>query len=265
MSLLALLATKATTITPPPEPGSDTLARWRGALAGPETAPIVLVAAGDSLTDMGGTSMTSTGWTSRLAVKLREATGKTTYFQDAGEGGDLTAPTEPGLHMVNAATSGRTSSNYLTHVPWLTDPLVDTRGAIAAMHPHIVMHMVGMNDYQFTEGAPSGVADNIAYRASWIDKHVESLGGVAPVHLILVEPRKTLPQDAVRPADWWDNYGAELGRIVAESPKNRILVNVDAAFGSESGLRSDDGVHLTDAGYERTAQTVYSTLMQPVQ
>ena len=248
MALLALLARSTGT----PNPPADALASWRSRLASTDRMNAVLVAVGDSLTDMDATSIDSTGWTANLARQLIPHTPGAVSFYDVGHLPEWAPSWGPvGLHVVNVAISGRTSYSYIT--------LHESMPQIVAAGPTVVMHMIGMNDYNFTGRTPVEVADEIVKRMGMVDTALSDAGKELPTHVVMVEPRDTSPRPE-QPADWWDVYVAELARIVKADEERRVLANIDAAFGNDTGLRGSDDIHLTTAGYQRVADTMHELL-----
>ncbi|MFC0673561.1 SGNH/GDSL hydrolase family protein [Brachybacterium hainanense] len=233
----------------PPGP----LTAWRALLAAADTTHAVMVAAGDSLTDMDATSIDSTGWTANLARQLTSHTPGTVDFHDVGAlPGWAPAWGAAGVHIVNVAISGRTSYNYV-HA-------TETIPQIVAAGPTIVTHMIGMNDYNFSLRTPVQVADEIVTRMGMIDTALTDVGKDLPAHVVMVEPRDASLRPE-QPFDWWDSYGTELARIVNADRTRRILVNIDQAFGDTPGLRGPDDIHLTTAGYQVVADTMLSALI----
>lgn len=231
-------------------------ARYQGALATRGSVPFTLVTAGDSLTDMDAANIEGIGWVPRLARKIRTDNGEPVSFYDIGgemAGWDASPTATPGIHVVNLGTSGRTSYNYIGNST--------SRNYInlVAACPDLVAHMIGVNNYSFTSWTPVDVAGDIASRIDAIDASLIAAGADIPVHIVMVEPRRTTPVEGKDPA-WWDQYGVELRRIVAARPLKAVLIDVDGAFGDTEGLRGGDGIHLTADGYELVASTVYAAL-----
>lgn len=254
MSLLSLLLSRSVkpNIPPDPEPIVSALTKWKNTLETWEDSPVVIAVAGDSLTDMDAASIESSGWSPRLARKISSQIGAPVSFYDAGESPtwDPSPTREAGVHLVNVALSGRTSYSYLSG---------NALANLIASRPHLVTHQIGVNNYSFTSNSPVQVVNDIAGRVAKIDADLLALGHPAPIHALMVQPRRT-PAMPERAADWWDVYSQELRALAGKDMERRILVDVDSAFADGEGLRTSDGIHLTAEGYELTASVVFDAL-----
>jgi lysophospholipase L1-like esterase len=117
--------------------------------------------------------------------------------------------------------------------------------------PHIVLVHVGTNDL-YAHSAPTRMAERLE---RLLDRLQETSPG-ATVVVAQIAPLRDLALNDAAAA-----YNAELARrVAARRARGERLLLVDQFHHFPTSLLSADGVHPTQAGYERMAQTWYASI-----
>jgi lysophospholipase L1-like esterase len=234
--------------------GSDTLYRFRAALADRNNKPIVIGLAGSSTTY--GNNATAPGfrYANLLAESIHDTYPMSTkvarHATRSLASAVAASPLAAGVHVVNAGVIGADSAAYLT---------ATTGPQLAALNPSLVIHMVGANDFA------SGVS-LATYRAN-IEARLTQLKSAIQVPCIhlLVHPYQRY--DSFTPVAPWTEYGKVLASIAAADPTNVLFLDLSGRFetigipGTDPlGYMAADKIHLANSGHAFLAELVGEAL-----
>lgn len=171
-------------------------------------------------------------WRSGFSVTLDEAAGKTFG---------------PGVHVVNAGSSGKNARNYLAE---------GRAEGINALNVDVVVHTIGINDWN------SGRTPSVF--ATEVEAAIATLTSSKPLIHVLVHEHER--NNIAIPTQYnWDDFGAALKSVADADPANRIFVDASNIFrqagvgmglSNQYGICSSDGTHLTLEGQGVMGETV---------
>lgn len=135
---------------------------------------------------------------------------------------------------------------------WTIDQVATTLSEPEASHtPHIVLLQVGTNDV-YAHSTPTAMADRL-------ERLLDRLKRTVPTALVVVAQITPLRDRAL--SDLAVAYNRELARRVqTRRARGERLLLVDQFNTFPVELLSSDGVHPTQAGYERIAETWYASV-----
>lgn len=143
------------------------------------------------------------------------------------------------LPIVNAGRSGFTTAE-----------LVSVAGEVAAGHPRLLLILTGTNDIRDQR------------EPSWTRSHLEELIGVvqltSPTTRIVVQtilPRADRPTEVIATNEAIRSLASDKGVDVID-----LYADFDDGNGGLRRHETSDGVHLSDAGYERWAVALQSIM-----
>lgn len=224
------------------------LAAFRDAVARSASSPVVVVAAGDSVTE-GWNATEGNAWPDQLAKLLASAFPSRPYAVNPVQRVEsATVPTGPGVHVVNAGVAGTVSNTYLTPT---------SRAQVMALKPSLVIHQVGFNDWR-NSVTPASYKSRVRDQINAL----KALQDSPCAHLLVLAYEQWQPHG---PAGWWE-YGRALAEVAAEF-SDVAYVDYSGAFNSVGvpdtdplGLIDSDNLHATDAGHRLIALVIADTL-----
>lgn len=231
-------------------------ARIYAAAAKRNVGPIVMVAMGSSTTAGNGASSAATNYVNQLALAIQatypliSGPSPTTRTLAAAV---ATPPSANGLQMINAGVAGATSSTYLTPT---------TIGQIAALHPSILFHMIGANDYA-NGVTPSVYQSNLLSQISALNTALNAASSTPFVHVLIHTYARP---DITTPAFPWDQYLAALRSAGATDLVKMTVIDQSYAY-NEIGIPGADPygfkadtLHLNDTGHAYMADLIRADL-----
>jgi lysophospholipase L1-like esterase len=166
------------------------------------------------------------------------------------------------LQLQTIYTKGPVSvANYGTPGELASEGVSGLASALATS-PRVVLIMEGVNDLNAKVNNPNDPND-LPTAVAALDSMVhESEQAGAVVALATLPPERPgwdlLTGRRARSPDLIDALNAEIRQIAAAD--SALLADVSAAFGGDLSLISGDGLHPTQAGYDRIAQTFFDAL-----
>jgi len=156
--------------------------------------------------------------------------------------------------VVNEGCGGEKVTGASSPCAPKTDTLGRFNQVLIADAPQVVLLLEGVND--LADGGQDAINDVIDVMRRMIDS--ATARGVR-VFLATLPPEK--PQrTGANGAQWVPEMNGELAALAAS--RAVPLVDLYAAFNGDLTLVGDDGVHLTNAGYELVAQTFFDAITQ---
>ncbi|MGV0870004.1 SGNH/GDSL hydrolase family protein [Corynebacterium kalidii] len=149
-----------------------------------------------------------------------------------------------GFHFLNAGVGGTTSSNY--YGP-------DRQSLVVAFQPHIVVHMVGSNDYSLQRSLNDYRDDLVAVVNNVLRN---AISGDTRQLFIHAPRREDIDDTAV--TNKWADYGRVLREVAEDTTRGEFLDAgdlFDRARGTDAVFASDR-VHLNERGNSILAQVI---------
>ena len=231
-------------------------ARIYAAMMKRNTVPVVMVALGSSTTAGNGASDAAHSYVNLLAAAIQTTFPLTSGSSPATRtlaAAVATPPSANGVQMINAGVAGTTSANYITGT---------TIPQIAALHPSIIFHMIGANDYA-NGVAPAIYQSNLASQVGALNTALAAASSIPFIHVLI---HTFARPDIVSPTYPWDQYLTAL-RAFGGTDVSRIMV-IDQSYAYTSigipGLDpyafKADTLHLNDSGHAFMAELIRADL-----
>lgn len=161
-----------------------------------------------------------------------------------GTSGTYPAPAVTGFHFLNAGVGGTTANNYYGN---------ERTGIVQSYQPHIVVHMVGSNDYSLQRPLNDYRDDLVAVTNNVLRNAISG----DTKQLFIHAPRREDVDDAAVTNKWAD-YGRVL-REVAEDTTRAEFLDAGALFDQARGSKdvfASDRVHLNERGNSLLAAVI---------
>lgn len=211
------------------------------------TRAIRVVFLGSSTTAGSVATTVERRWVNRFIRLAGESAGVAHATYASGSA----AATVPGLWGYNLGIAGRTASTYLA----------DRLAEIGDLQPHVVIHMIGSNDYALN-GPPVNYRNHLINAVNSINAAVAE-----PVVHAMVHSYQRV--DVTDRAYAWAEYALAMSSAAAATGSTFLDINDEYVLrgvpGTDpEGLLSGDMVHQTDAGHALMADLVFAGLITPV-